>query len=288
MGMDEDKYKAVWVSYSSLGDFTACPRAYYFANIYKNPKSGKKIAIINPWLSLGQAVHAVLESLSLLPVEERFSKPLDEKFEMEWNKITGKQGGFTSEDQEQKFKERGISMIKRVEQDPGPLLRKAIKTKEDLPNYWISKEEGIILCGKIDWLEYLEDEDAVHIIDFKTGRRTEEEGSLQLPIYYLLASHIQSRPVKKMSYWYLDESNPLDLVTVDMPNVVKAEKDIMQIAMRIKLARKLNHFKCSTDEKEGCIHCAPYEAIIKGKGEFAGINIYNREVYLLNQSAVSL
>lgn len=286
--MDEDKYKAVWISYSSLSDFTACPRAYYFANIFKNPRSGKKIALINPWLSLGQAVHGTLESLSILPVEERFTHSLMNRFEEEWKKITGKQGGFMSDEQEKTFKDRGMQMIAKVEKNPGPLLNKAIKTKEDLPHYWFSREEGIILCGKIDWMEYLESDDAVHIIDFKTGRRTEADGSLQLPIYYLLATHIQSRPVKKMSYWYLDDNNPLDLVSVDLPDVEKSEKDIMKIASRVKLARQLNHFKCPVDEKNGCVHCAPFEAITKGKGEFAGINIYNREVYILTNEATSL
>lgn len=286
--MDEDKYKAVWISYSSLSDFTSCPRAYYLANIYKNPRSGKKIAIINAFLSLGQAVHATLESLSVLPVEERFNKPLGARFEEEWKKVTGKQGGFKSEAQEEEFKARGLQMIAKVEQNPGPLLNKAIKPKDDLPNYWLSKEEGIILCGKIDWMEYLESDDAVHIIDFKTGRRTESEGSLQLPIYYLLATNIQNRPIKKMSYWYLDDGNPLDLVSVQLPDAAQSEKEIMQIASRIKLARKLNHFKCPIDEKNGCRHCAPFEAIVKGRGEFAGINIYNREVYLLSDEATSL
>ena len=36
------------------------------------------------------------------------------------------------------------------------------------------------------------------------------------------------------------------------------------------------------------MHCAPYEIIIKGGGEFAGINLYNREVYLLSDEAKSL
>lgn len=286
--MDEDKYSALWVSYSSLSDFVACPRAYYYANVYKNPRSGRKIALINPWLSLGQVVHTVLESLSVLPVEARFTHSLTERFEEEWKNIEGKKGGFISQAREKEFKERGLQMIKKVEEEPGPLLRKAIKIKEDLPHYWFSKEEQIILCGKIDWMEYLEEEDAVHIIDFKTGRRTETEGSLQMPIYYLLASHMQTRPVKKMSYWYLDDGNPMDMVDVRLPQEAAAQKNIMHIAQRVKLARKLNHFKCSTDEKKGCIHCAPYEIIVKGGGEFAGVNIYNKEVYILSDEAKSL
>lgn len=286
--MDDDKYTALWISYSSLGDFVACPRAYYYANVYKNPKSGRKIALINPWLSLGQAVHATLESLSVLPVEERFSQSLSVRFDKEWEKVSGTKGGFRSSEQNEEFKSRGRQMVKKVEENPGPLCNKAIKIKEDLPHYWFSKEENIILCGKIDWMEYVEQDDAVRIIDFKTGRRTEREDSMQMPIYYLLASHVQSKPVVKMSYWYLDDENPLDIVDVSMPDASATEKHIMQIAQRIILARKLNHFKCATDEKNGCVHCAPYELIVKGGGVFAGINQYNREVYVLSDEAKSL
>ncbi len=52
-----DKYTATWVSHSSMGDFIKCPRAYYLKNMYKNPKTGKKIGIVSPALSLGSAVH---------------------------------------------------------------------------------------------------------------------------------------------------------------------------------------------------------------------------------------
>ena len=58
-----DKYKAVWVSHSSMGDFLKCPRLYYLHNVYKNPKTGRKIAIVSPHMSLGVAVHNVLENL---------------------------------------------------------------------------------------------------------------------------------------------------------------------------------------------------------------------------------
>ena len=42
--MAVDKYTAVWVSHSSMGDFLKCPRAYFLHNVYKDPKtdSGKK------------------------------------------------------------------------------------------------------------------------------------------------------------------------------------------------------------------------------------------------------
>ena len=58
-----------------------------------------------------------------------------------------------------------------IEENPGPLRNLAVKIKSDLPSYWLSEEDNIMLCGKIDWLEYLKEEDAIHIIDFKTGKK---------------------------------------------------------------------------------------------------------------------
>ena len=62
--MSKDPYKATWVSHSSIGDFLKCPRAYYLHNVYKDPGTRRKINIVNPALSLGVAVHEVLEGLA--------------------------------------------------------------------------------------------------------------------------------------------------------------------------------------------------------------------------------
>ena len=69
----------LWVSHTSMRDFLSCPRAYFLRNIYKDPKTGKKINIINPALALGNTVHDVLEELSELKAEERFNLDLLEK-----------------------------------------------------------------------------------------------------------------------------------------------------------------------------------------------------------------
>ncbi len=274
----KDKYKAVWVSHSSIADFVACPRAYYLRNVYKDPKTGHKVTVTSPALSLGSAVHEVVESLSVLPVDERLKISLLKKFDASWNKVTGKLGGFKTKEQEEEFKERGIQMLKRVEEHPGPILKKAVKIQSDfIPNYYLSDEDDIILCGKIDWLEYLEDSDSVHIIDFKTGKNEEGEESLQLPIYLLLASNLQSRPVAKASYWYLDKSN--DLQEKELPNIVDSKDKVLTVARRIKLARQLNHFVCP---KGGCMKCRPLERILKNEGEKVGVSDTKQDIYILD------
>lgn len=286
MKTDDDKFSAVWLSHSSISDFLTCPKLYYYVHIYKNPRSGRKITIMNPNLALGQAVHAVIEELSLLPSDQRLEKPLLHRFDIAWKSVADKKGGFTSSPQEKEFKDRGIAMLERLEKNPGPLLHKALKIKQDLPHYWFSEEENLILCGKVDWLEYLEDQDAVHVIDFKAGRRKEKEDSLQLPIYLLLLKNTQSRKVVRMSYWYLHSSD--EPTEVPLPGEEDAKERIMKIGKRIKLARQLNHFACSKDEKNGCIACGQYEAVIKGKGEFVGVGEYNKEVYILPEKSVAL
>ena len=273
-----DKYKAVWVSHSSIADFLACPRAYYLRNVYKDPKTGNKITVTSPALSLGQAVHEVVEGLSVLPVEDRLSISLLKKFDVAWEKVSGKLGGFKDKTQEDEFKERGKQMLKRVEDHPGPILNKAVKIPSDfIPNYYLSEEDDIILCGKIDWLEYLEDTDSVHIIDFKTGKNEEGEDSLQLPIYLLLATKTQSRKVEKASYWYLDKND--DLTPKELPNYEDSKEKVLTVARRIKLARQLNHFVCPTG---GCMKCRPLERVLKGEGEKVGTSDTRQDIYILN------
>ena len=169
-------------------------------------------------------------------------------------------------------------MLKRVEEHPGPLLNKAIKLQTDfIPYYYLSDEDDIILCGKIDWLEYLEESDSVHIVDFKTGKNEEGEESLQLPIYLLLASNLQSRPVSKASYWYLDKSD--ELIEKELPNIVDSKDKVLTVARRIKLARQLNHFVCP---KNGCMKCRPLERILKSEGEKVGVSDTRQDIYILN------
>ncbi|MEK7550743.1 MAG: PD-(D/E)XK nuclease family protein [Patescibacteria group bacterium] len=272
-----DKYKAVWVSHSSISDFLKCPRGYYLKNVYKDPLTGHKMTIVSPPLALGQSVHEVLESLSSLPVEERLKTSLIKKFDIVWEKVTGKKGGFKNQGEESEYKSRGVAMLKNVEENPGPILNKAIKIKSEmgLPNYFLSEEDNIILCGKIDWLEYLPKSDSVHIIDFKTGKGVESEDSLQLPIYLLLVKNTQKRNVEKASYWYINRNK--ELTEKKLPNEKEAYEKVYDVAKRIKLARQLNHFVCP---KKGCMHCLPFERIIRGEGEKVGVSDTRQDVYI--------
>lgn len=268
----------LWVSHSSISDFLNCPKLYFYRNVYKDPLTGRRITRIEPALALGQVVHEVIDAISVLPVAERLSVSLSKRFETEWEKVLGKKGGFKTKEQEEEYKARGLAMVERISENPGPVARKAIKiNSEDTlpPRYLISAEENILLCGKVDWLEYIESADSVHIIDFKTGKWDVDNNSLQLPIYYLIAKNLQKRAIEGASYWYLDrEDEPR---RVELPAESKAREEILAIAKRIKLARALSHFSCASG---GCKYCYPYELIAKGKGEKVGENSY-QDIYVI-------
>jgi hypothetical protein len=233
---------------------------------------------MSPPLALGQAVHEVVESLSVLPVNQRFAKPLREQLEKAWQKITGKKGGFSSPEQEQRYKARGMAMLDRVTRHPGPLAEKAIKLATDLPQFWLSEDDGIILCGKLDWIQYLEEKDSVKIIDFKTSKAEEDPESLQLPIYYLLAHYCQKRPVVGLSYWYLELNDAL--VDKPLPDLEESQEKVLKIAKQMKLARSLERFKCPEGD-DGCKYCKSYEAVLRGEAEYIGADNMRRNVYIL-------
>ena len=259
-----------------------CPRAYYLHNVYKNPKTGKKINIINPALALGQIVHEVVEGLAKYKAEERFNQPLLEIFDTLWKKVSGKLGGFKTKDEEEKSVARGRAMIERVIKNPGPLINKTvlIKTgKNDMPpNFYLSEPDNIILCGKIDWLEYIPETDSVRLLDFKTGKHDESGESLQLPIYHLLLKNCQNRLLSGASYWYLDrDDQPTSVV---LPDLEASRADVLAVALKVKEARLRREYSCPRGSK-GCFACAPYEKVLRGEAEFVGEGEYGQDIYVV-------
>lgn len=298
--MATDKYTAVWVSHSSMGDFLKCPRGYYLHNMYKDPATGRKMSIVTPHMALGTAVHSVLEDLANYPANERFNRDLRAKFEEEWEKVAGLKGGFLTSEQEEEFKMRGKEMINNVIADPKFLVNQRVKLpKEKMnPNFFLSEDENIILNGQVDWIEYLPDAEApargsLHIVDFKTGKREEADGSLQLPIYLLLCNKLRPTwPVAKASYWYLESGK---IVEKELPDLETAYRDVFDVALKVKQARTSGVFECPkgnydpTTGEGGCMCCRPYEKILdwkKGKQDddsiiSIGIGGFNQDMFVV-------
>lgn len=271
-----DKYKAVWISHSSLSDYLKCPKLYYLHNVYKDPKTRRKMSIVTPHMSLGIAVHNVLEGLVEYNADERMRRDLHADFEEEWKKVSGRKGGFLDDAQEKEFKGRGSMMIQRAINNPDLFNDKTIKLKEELPHFFLSEEDGIILCGKIDWIRYIEATDTVELYDFKTGKHKEDDSSLQLPIYTLIMKYCQKRNVSGAYYWYLQTDD--DFVTKELPDVDEAYKKVLEIGKKVKATRESGVYDCPTG---GCRECEQYEKILRGEAEYVGVGGYNQDLYIL-------
>jgi ATP-dependent helicase/DNAse subunit B len=284
--MAPDKFKAVWVSHSSMGDFIRCPRAYYLHNVYKDPKTNRKISIVNGALSLGVAVHNTLEALKEIPTDERMKRDLHGDLEKEWAKVAGKKGGFKDEVEEREARDRATAMIDRVIAAPGPLTRKTVRLKDGqngmAPNFYLSEEDNIILNGRIDWLEYIEADDSLRVIDFKTGKNEESADSLQLPIYLLLLNALQKRKVSSAAYWYLekDEGQEGAWVEKELPPAEEAKEKVLTVARTVKKAREDRVFECHSGA-EGCYVCRPYEKILRGEAEYLGVGGFGQDTYFI-------
>lgn len=292
-----DKYTAVWVSHSSMGDFIKCPRSYYLHNMYKDPKTGHKVSIVNPHMSLGIAVHEVLEGLADFPADTRMNRDLLALYDTEWKKVTGKKGGFIGAEEEAEFKARGTVMLKKVASDPRFLVNKCIRLPQDkMPcNFYLSEEHNIILNGLVDWIEYLPETDSLHIVDFKTGKREETESSLQLPIYLLLCNALQKRKVTKASYWYLESDK---MIEKELPDIDTAQKSVLAVAMKVKEARDISKregvertFVCpegaydSLSKEGGCMSCRPYEFIFNREPEVESVGVggFSQDMYMVKK-----
>lgn len=257
--MDSDR-KTLWISYSAIKNFDNCSRLYYFTSIYRNPKTGNRVQIVNPYLSLGSAVHEAIDDLLDLAPSKRANTSLVGRLEKAWVKYEGKRGGFVSKKQESEFKERGVRMIKKVEGSP-LLSARSLKKEKELPK--MSLFDGVDLVGSFDWIELLPD-NSLHIIDFKTGRSREDARSLQLPIYEILAKKSYGKKVGKLSYWYL-EDKPKPTPKKSIGSIAEIERK----AIEIKKAVDGSEFSCDSKYPR-CFWCRKYESVISGRAEFIG------------------
>ena len=296
----QDKFKAIWLSHSSLTDFLTCQRLYFLKNIYKN-ENKRKISLTSPSAVLGIVIHNVLEKLVAFKSAERVNQNLLEDFQREWKKLKW-MTGLKEEVAEEKIKLRnleakGEGIMKSLMADFKILRNKTIAEQDFyqgslVPNFYLNENENIILCGKLDWIEYDEQKKELIVIDFKTGEREEREDSRQLLIYKILLDNLQQKwKVSGLGkYWYL-EKNKIQEKILDQNLLEKTKKEILEIGIAIRekrfkwqegigwvnLSKAEDNFQ-KTCQRNNC-DCWRYEKILAGEGEYLGIDIYDKDLY---------
>lgn len=269
---------AIYLSYTSLSDFLKCPRSYYLKNIYRDPKTGFRIQIASPYLSLGSTVHDSVKWYLEMRGQVT-KKQLEDKFRNLWLKYRGKRGGFESREQEAEFGKRGLKMLDNFFTN-AQILEK-ITHKVDFPK--LNLFEDVILMGNFDFVGEKED-GTLHVLDFKTGAKDEKD-PLQLYIYAILAEANLSKPVSSASFWYLDREDKPKEIVLD-PLEPKLEW-VKSKAKELKEVIGKGEWVCiKNDALNGasCRDCKDYQAIVDGKGEFQFTDFrYKKDVYYLQK-----
>lgn len=264
---------ALFISYTGLKDFLKCPKSYYLKNRYKDPKSGNKIQITSPYLTLGSLVH---DAIKWYLQTGRTAKKDDviKNFRNRWLKYRGKRGGFASVSEEGDFGRRGLQMLDN--------FFKNTDLEQNIPLYDFLRfrlNDKIFFNGKLDFLGQLPD-GSLHVLDFKTGTK-EEDDSMQLHAYAILAQSALQKVVSKISYWYLDKDTLPKEAVLD-PLEGKLEW-IQEKCKGIERAVLENDWACIKGENL-CNDCRNYQSIIDGKGEFQFTDeAFKKDIYYLDR-----
>lgn len=270
----EHKYipGALFISYTGLKDFLKCPGSFYLKNIYRDPKSGYRLQIASAPMTLGSLVHDAIKWY-LQTGRNANKEAVIAKFRNHWLKYRGKRGGFSSREEEGEFGKKGLKMLDNFFENLSVL-------EKNLPAYDFFKyriDDGIILNGRLDFLGLLPD-GSLHVLDFKTGSKDEED-SIQLHIYAIMAESFFQKPVSKISYWYLERDNTPKEAVLDS---LEEKLDLVTEKCRlVKGAMDKGDLRCIKGE-DLCRECSDYQTIIEGKGEFQfSDNDFKKDIYYL-------
>lgn len=250
-------YSKIYSPYK-LNLFEECPKQYsynYLDPEYKSIKYNlqKKPENIWPFQTLGSAVHDAITLFYHHPPESQnrglLLKCLEEtwrnfdnfknynKMPLEWR------GGFQSLEEERKYYRRAQELLDNFYKMRNPHwkifylptrnFRNSIKDYKELIQPLTGQYD---LSGKFDLI--IEEEEGLHIIDFKTGKK-ENGNSFQLKFYKVLAEKNFNQSVSKTSYFYLKESSKQEKQAKKYDNK-KIEQTILNKIKTIKEETKFN------------------------------------------------
>ncbi len=269
---------ALWVSYTGLKDFWRCPRSFYLKNRYHDPKTGNRLQVASGPMTLGSLVHDAVKWY----LQTGRNTSLDDiikKYRNHWLKYQGKRGGFATRQDEAEFGKRGLSMLDNFYANK-EVLEKNVPAYDFLRYILDTK---IVLNGKVDFIGELPD-GSLHILDFKTGSKDEEDPT-QLYIYAILAESTLGKPASKISYWYLDrDSAPKEAVL----DPLEEKLEWLKIkAKEIEEAVKKDKWVC-IEKDSPYSECKKYEAVIAGKAEFQFSDYdFKKDIYFLDSASLT-
>ena len=239
----ENKY--LYVSPNKLKIWLECPRKYWHYYIYEPTKYQEPP---RPYYTLGESVHETLNSFYSLVPQIRTRERLFDQFELHWNLAKNKEGGFKDDEDEQKYKNRAVKMLKNFYENEDthavPYKLSPTRTK------YFPLTKTIMLGGKIDRVD-LEADGTLHIIDYKTGKEDIDD-PYQLSIYDILVREWLKKDVSKLSYLHLESGHWSTTIPTEKSRQ-KIKKFVVETANQIPKEKDKDYFVCPLGT--ACNHC---------------------------------
>ncbi|MCL6580632.1 MAG: PD-(D/E)XK nuclease family protein, partial [Firmicutes bacterium] len=211
---------------SALKLLEQCPFRYRQVYVEGRPEPP------NRWTFVGNAVHQALKDFFASRPSERSWKLLEESLRRAWRRQPGREKAFAGHDDEAEAGRQALADLKvffeKCDRRAEPFALEVFLTTE--------VGEGVVVRGKVDRVDLLQPDDALVVIDYKTGRPPATPPSLieefQLPLYHAMVTEAYSRPVRRVVLYYLRGN-----VTFDFP---LGEDDILRSKRRaFALARAI-------------------------------------------------
>lgn len=245
------------LSYTQVSRYRTCPLWYKLQYIDKlKPK-------VRFYLSFGDIIHQCAEYFYKVPVPPPPSlEKLLQFYEKNWISQ-----GYESTEQEGQYKDYGRKLLTEFWQLHQPVFKMPVAVEQQ---FYLSVADGIVLGGKIDRVDKLED--GLSIVDYKTNQSLftveQLEQDLQLTFYQLAVESMWKLPVKKLTLYHLRSNTPVSCLGRSARRLAEARQLVLDVAEGIqnKIFPAIENALCgSCDFPQFCPYhkqeCAPEEAI---------------------------
>ena len=223
-------------SHSSLQTFIGCPLKYKYKYVFKIPTRGNASA------SMGNSIHATLEQFYIIARERSAAtqgnlfgemntgvvvptlQELLELYEKNWE-----DAWYKNRAEHDRMKKIGEEMLR------GYYAK--YESKWIIPRFleksFVLKVKEFTISGKIDRIDTFVD--GVAVVDYKTGKpkteiKADPDAKQQLMLYQWACEEALSLPVKKLTYYYLENQSEVSFIggEKELDNFKEKTKEIME------------------------------------------------------------
>ncbi len=225
-------------SFTRLRAFETCPLQYWYEFILKLPIKG------NASQNFGKSMHATLQKFYALALARSEKKQNDlfgtsqvespkaigelvsEKELLDFYQESWIDDWFDSKKQRDDYYNKGLEQLRDYYQKVADEKLNIVAIEKD---FNLKLKESII-HGKIDKIE--QDADGWRLFDYKTSKPKDKltwDDKEQLILYQIAVEEVFQQKVSRLTYWYLDNNEPIDFIATDKEKEKLKEKVIKTI-----------------------------------------------------------